>query len=241
MKKKINKTVDTTTNEFEQVVVGNSLTKDAWKRLRKNKMAVLGMIIVILYALVSALAPILPLHPYDEIILDHQNLQPSWNTSAGELMMQNKKKELYFKAWKSGSLVLTAEQSALIKQWIDESKTNSVWNLCLKEGEKQLAAGTFTWSAAESKTLDKLQKKIDEQLFVDIKSISSDGKSLKKVDSNTLASIYADLIGIDDVSLILDQTKKEMDAFFFNSLIIDPEVKKELSDTEKAKNYSKRN
>jgi len=234
MKKKINKTVDTTTNEFEQVVVGNSLTKDAWKRLRKNKMAVLGMIIVILYALVSALAPILPLHPYDEIILDHQNLQPSWNTSAGELMMQNKKKELYFKAWKSGSLVLTAEQSALIKQWIDESKTNSVWNLCLKEGEKQLAAGTFTWSAAESKTLDKLQKKIDEQLFVDIKSISSDGKSLKKVDSNTLASIYADLIGIDDVSLILDQTKKEMDAFFFNSLIIDPEVKKELSDTEKA-------
>ena len=30
-------------NEFNQVVEGNSLTKDAWKRLRKNKMAVIGM------------------------------------------------------------------------------------------------------------------------------------------------------------------------------------------------------
>ena len=31
-------------NEFDQVVVGNSLTKDAWRRLKKNKMAVIGMI-----------------------------------------------------------------------------------------------------------------------------------------------------------------------------------------------------
>ena len=30
-----------TVNEFNQVVVGNSLTKEAWKRLKKNKMAVL--------------------------------------------------------------------------------------------------------------------------------------------------------------------------------------------------------
>ena len=35
------------TNEFNQVV-GNSLGKDAWRRLRKTKMAVIGMIIVII-------------------------------------------------------------------------------------------------------------------------------------------------------------------------------------------------
>ena len=36
------------TNEFDQVIVGTSLTKEAWKRLRKNKLAVLGGIIVII-------------------------------------------------------------------------------------------------------------------------------------------------------------------------------------------------
>jgi oligopeptide transport system permease protein len=90
-------------------------------------MALIGMVIVIIYALLSAFAPILPLHPYDEIILDHQNLQPSWNKTAGELMLLNKKKDLYFKAWKDGSLILTEDQSNTIKEWIDDSKTNSVW------------------------------------------------------------------------------------------------------------------
>lgn len=63
-------------NEFNQVVEGNSLGKDAWRRLKKNKMAVIGMVTVIVYVLLSAFAPLLPLHPYDEIILDHQQLPP---------------------------------------------------------------------------------------------------------------------------------------------------------------------
>ena len=222
------------TNEFNQVVVGNSLTKDAWKRLRKNKMAVVGMVIVILYALLSAFAPILPLHPYDEIILDHQNLQPSFNTSAGELMMQNKKKDLYFKAWKNGTLILTEDQSALIKDWIADNKTNSVWNLCLEEGEKQLAAGTFTWSEREQKTLDKLEKSIEEDLFVSIKTISKDGENLKKSDSNSLAEIYASILNINDTQLIIDQTEKEMDAFVFNTIEMDADLKKALSDDDKS-------
>lgn len=234
MKKDKKNIENSATNEFDQVVVGNSLSKDAWKRLRKNKMAVIGMAIVIIYALLSAFAPILPLHPYDEIILDHQNLQPSFNKSAGELMMQNKKKDLYFKAWKNGTLTLTDEQSALINEWIEESKTNSVWNLCLEEGEKQLAAGTFTWSASEQKTLDKLAKKIDEQLFVTIKKIYKGEENLKKVDSTTLANIYADMIGLDNVQLILDQADKEMDAFVFNTIEMDPDMKKALSESEKA-------
>ncbi len=234
MKKDKKNIENAATNEFDQVVVGNSLSKDAWKRLRKNKMAVVGMVIVIIYALLSAFAPILPLHPYDEIILDHQNLQPSFNKSAGELMMQNKKKELYFKAWKNGDLVFTQEQSDSIKEWIDESKTNSVWNLCLKEGNKQLADGTFTWSEREQKTIDKLQKKIDEQLFVTINDVYKDGENLEEANSTALAKLYADIIGLDDVDLILDQTDKEMEAYFFNTIKMDPDVKKTLSDSKKA-------
>lgn len=233
MKKDKKNIENSATNEFDQVVVGNSLTKDAWKRLRKNKMAVLGMIIVIIYALLSAFAPLLPLHPYDEIILDHQNLEPSINKSAGELMMQNKKKDLYFKAWKNGTLVLTDEQSALINEWIEDSKTNSVWNLCLEEGEKQLAAGTFTWSASEQKSLDKLQKNIDEELFVTINKIYKDGNDLLKSDSSSLTEIYAGILGIEDLSLITAQTEKEMSAFVFNTIEMDADVKKALSDEDK--------
>ena len=39
--KLINKKANSATNEFNQVIVGNSLTKDAWRRLKKNKMAVI--------------------------------------------------------------------------------------------------------------------------------------------------------------------------------------------------------
>ena len=55
-----------TVNEFNQVVVGNSLTKEAWKRLKKNRMAVFGMIVVIIYAIISFSASLLPIYPYDE-------------------------------------------------------------------------------------------------------------------------------------------------------------------------------
>jgi oligopeptide transport system permease protein len=48
-------------NEFNQVVEGNSLGKDAWRRLKKNKMAIIGMVTVIVYAS-SAFAPCIP-HP----------------------------------------------------------------------------------------------------------------------------------------------------------------------------------
>ena len=233
MKEKNKNTENAATNEFDQVVVGNSLTKDAWKRLRKNKMALIGMVIVIIYALLSAFAPILPLHPYDEIILDHQNLQPSWNKTAGELMLLNKKKDLYFKAWKDGSLILTEEQSNTIREWIDDSKTNSVWNLCYSEGEKQLAAGTFTWSANDQKTLDKLKDKIDNQLFVSIDKIELNDEDLSKASSTSLAKVYADMLNIDNVQLILDQANSEMEAYVFNTIEMDADMKKALSDDEK--------
>ena len=85
-------------NEFDQVVVGNSLTKDAWRRLKKNKMAVIGMIVVIVYSLLAAFAMFLPIYPYDQIILDHRHLPPTLTKNAGTLMMEARLKDLYLKA-----------------------------------------------------------------------------------------------------------------------------------------------
>ncbi|MBQ9494476.1 MAG: ABC transporter permease [Treponema sp.] len=82
------------TNEFNQEVKSVSLAADAWNRLRKNKMAYASFWIVVLYALVSLLAPILPFYPYEQQNLNHTNLPPSFKT-AGEVELQTRK--AYFK------------------------------------------------------------------------------------------------------------------------------------------------
>jgi oligopeptide transport system permease protein len=201
-------------NEFNQVVEGNSLGKDAWRRLKKNKMAIIGMVTVIVYALLSAFAPLLPLHPYDEIILDHQQLPPSLHATAGELMLKNKLQDMYFQAWRNGELKLTPEQDAQIKAWIKDSKTTKVWSLVYTEGEAQRQAGTFAFNASAQRTLDRLQTKIASELFVTISKAyytDSDGKKhdISKMSYQELVPIYADLIGADQQKIIA-QTEVEV-------------------------------
>ena len=62
-------------NEFNQVMKPVSLWDDAWKRLRKNKMALVGLYIVGFYILIALLAPFLPIYPYEEQYLAHIYLQ----------------------------------------------------------------------------------------------------------------------------------------------------------------------
>src|SRR5215467_6540376 len=50
---------------FEPAEQGFSLWHDAWLRLRKNKMAMLGGIIILFMMLVSFLAPLLAPYAYD--------------------------------------------------------------------------------------------------------------------------------------------------------------------------------
>ena len=76
-------------NELNQPVKGISLWKDAWRRLRKNKMAMGGMVIMIIYAVLSLSAGILPIYSYKQQVLEHQYLPPS-SKSAGELMIEKK-------------------------------------------------------------------------------------------------------------------------------------------------------
>lgn len=64
-------------NEFNQQVKAVSLWADAWKRLRKNRMALIGLWVVGLYMLISLLAPILPIYDYKQQELAHANLPPS--------------------------------------------------------------------------------------------------------------------------------------------------------------------
>ncbi len=101
---------DQETNEYGQHVKGVSLTTDAWRRLKKNRMAMAGLVVVILYVLVCLLAPILPLHDYTKIITDHQYLPPSLTKTAGELWLEKSEKYALAMANKEGRDKLNAEE-----------------------------------------------------------------------------------------------------------------------------------
>lgn len=209
-------------NEFNQVVEGNSLTKDAWKRLRKNKMAVIGMVVVIFYALIALSASILPIYRYDEIILDHQNLPPSLTKTAGELMMKNRLQSVYFDAWKAGELKVTEEESRQINEWIQKNESTKVWNWMYAEGERQREAGTFTFNKSAQRIYDRLVKKINTDLLVSVTKawyVADSGKrvNLKKMSADELARIYADMLGMDK-QVVADATDKEVETALVNDL-----------------------
>jgi oligopeptide transport system permease protein len=83
------KKLDAALNEFNQNVRAVSLTQDAWKRLKKNRMAVFGLVIVLFYGVVSVLAPILPIYPYERQEMAHIYLPPSFK-NAGEVMLKTR-------------------------------------------------------------------------------------------------------------------------------------------------------
>ncbi len=84
-----NKKAEAAVNEFNQNMKPVSLWEDAWKRLRKNKMALIGLVVAGIYVVLALFAPILPLYPYEEQVLDHINLPPSFKP-AGEVMIQQR-------------------------------------------------------------------------------------------------------------------------------------------------------
>lgn len=61
-----------------ELVIGSSLWKDAWRRLKKNKLAVFGAIILIFIVTISLLGPLLSSYSYDQINLDKSSEPPSW-------------------------------------------------------------------------------------------------------------------------------------------------------------------
>ena len=84
-----NSTIPPTTglDKLRDAKKGVSLWQDAWRRLKKNKMAMIGMVLVALYAAISLSAPILPIHSYKFQVLEHQFLPPSLTRTAADLLI----------------------------------------------------------------------------------------------------------------------------------------------------------
>jgi len=83
MSRKMSKTV----NEFNQQLKPISLWADAWKRLRRNRMALVSLWVVGIYALIALAAPILPFYDYRAQNLNQTNLPPSFRP-AGDLAIE---------------------------------------------------------------------------------------------------------------------------------------------------------
>ena len=65
----------------------------AWRRLRGHRMALASLVLLALYALLCLGAPLLPLHPYAEQVLAHENLPPSFQP-AGITLLATREAEL---------------------------------------------------------------------------------------------------------------------------------------------------
>jgi oligopeptide transport system permease protein len=102
-------------NEFDQPMEGVSLTKDAWRRLKKNHMAMAGLVIVVLYALLALTAPILPIHSFRYQVSEHRDLPPSLTKTAGELWYERVETRLYALAAREGRTTLNEEDRAQLE------------------------------------------------------------------------------------------------------------------------------
>ncbi len=203
---KVKSTKETAVNEFDQEIKGNSLGRDAWRRLKKNKMAVASIFVVVIYAFLSIFASVLPIYSYKEIILDHQHLRPSLTKTAGELMLEKKKKDLYFMAYKDGRVEIPAEDKEALK----EMSPNQIWAYFYEIGE----AGGIELNTSEQRKLDRMIEDIETELMFDIKKInylSDEGKfvNIEKLSVGQLTEIYSGLIGAS-ISDIMVQSEKEV-------------------------------
>lgn len=60
---------------------GTSLWMDAWRRLRRNRMAILGLVIIILFILMAVFAPVIAPYDYRTQTLSERDVVPQWVTS----------------------------------------------------------------------------------------------------------------------------------------------------------------
>ena len=135
---------DTARNQFDQPIRGVSLWLDAWRRLKKNRMAVVGLVLVILYAIVAALAPVLPIYTYKQQVLDHQYLQPSLTKNAGQLLYEKQERLLMSAAQvKSSAELSEADQQQLadLRQRL-ANQTDTYDGVEFKVNERRYLLGT---------------------------------------------------------------------------------------------------
>ena len=111
------------TNEFNQEMRSVSLTADAWRRLRKNKMAYISFWVVLCYMIIALLAPLLPLHPYEHQNVNHANLPPSLR-QAGEVELDARKAYFAKVMEKEGRSAYTEKELAELDSILERNKTD---------------------------------------------------------------------------------------------------------------------
>jgi oligopeptide transport system permease protein len=119
------KKVDAALNEFNQNVKAVSLSQDAWKRLKKNKMAIAGLALVALYGVVSILAPVLPFYPYARQEILHIYLPPSFE-KAGTVMLRTREAYLARVMRREGRSGYTGAEQAELAAMRADIETNPV-------------------------------------------------------------------------------------------------------------------
>ena len=119
------KNTEQAVNEFNQVMKPVSLWDDAWKRLKKNKMALAGLYIVGIYIAVSLFAPLLPLYPYEQQFLDHIYLPPSFKP-AGVVMIAQTKGSLAKTMAKEKRSEYTQQEKDMLAAMEQDVKTNPI-------------------------------------------------------------------------------------------------------------------
>ena len=129
-------------NEFNQSMKPVSLWDDAWRRLKKNKMALMGLFIVGFYAAISLLAPLLPIYSYSEQTIIHQNLPPSFRT-AGSLMLKLQRADMMRMAKKEGRKELSQKQKEELLALQNDVKNNPVHNRHYLLGTDSLGRDVF--------------------------------------------------------------------------------------------------
>ncbi|WP_028972748.1 ABC transporter permease [Spirochaeta cellobiosiphila] len=131
-------------NTFSMSVKGSSLTQDAWRRLKKNKMAMFGLGIFIFYAFIAFLGPyILPIYSYKFQVIDHIHLPPSLTKTAGELWYEKESTHMKAIAAKEGR-ELNAEEKAELDDMIYRihNETKVINGKTVKIHERHYLLGT---------------------------------------------------------------------------------------------------
>jgi oligopeptide transport system permease protein len=119
-------------NEFNQKVKPVSLWADAWKRLKKNKMALVGLWITVIYAFVGFFAPLLPFLDYTHQEMHHLNLPPSFRPASEVALDQAGKKVVQIqKLVAAGRSDLQQELEKAQKEY-EDVKVDSVSNPAAK-------------------------------------------------------------------------------------------------------------
>ncbi|MDR2258862.1 MAG: ABC transporter permease [Treponema sp.] len=119
------KKVDAALNEFNQHIKPVSLTQDAWKRLKKNKMAIFGLVVVLLYIGVSVLAPVLPIYPFERQEIRHIYLPPSLE-KAGTVMIRTREAYLALVMAREGRAGYNDAERAELEAMRADIQTNPI-------------------------------------------------------------------------------------------------------------------